>query len=198
MKSFKLIRNLFPICADLTGGYTIDCDNPATAGVNDRLVLLNFANVTTITRNVTNKNIVEAISVSDTGFVFEGMNNSHQPSAKYVKKTYGFGLYDHIVKFLIFNNSPAIKDQAERMMKGRTMAIVENNQGNANGNGAFEIFGLNVGLVGIDLVHDKNNEENPGFEITLGSPEKAKEPHLPASLFITDYATSKAVVDGLL
>lgn len=203
MKRFNPLRarQLSPLCGEITGGYEYDCDYPAIAGVYDELILGNFKHMAegTVTRNGTNPQIIENIVLSgaNLAYVFEGINGSHQPSAKYIKKTYG-GNYDHIIKFLVFNNSPAIKLQLEQIMKGRMFGIVQNNQRNANGDGAYEVFGLQVGLVGIDLVHDKSNDENPGFEITIGSPDKAKEPHLPATYFKTDYAATKVLVDALL
>lgn len=190
-----------PICAEIDTGFAFDCDYPAINGVKDRAIAINYSKkeLATITRDGTNPNLITAFTLAgtDIGYVFEGQNNSHQPSAKSNAKAYGTN-YDHIFKFSVFNSSPAIKVTAEKCMKGRFCVVVENYQQNSTGNGAFEIFGLDVGLVGRELIYDKNNDQNAGFEITLGSPEKIKEPHLPASLFVTSYAASKTIFDNLL
>lgn len=193
-------RQLFPICAELDGDLLFDCTYPDIPGIKDKAIAINYSKIetATITRNVTNPQIVEALTLAgtDIGYVLEGQNNSHQPSSKWAAKTYG-GAFDHVFKFAIFNNGPTVKLRAEKLMRGRYSIVSENYQRNANGNNAFEIWGLDVGLVGIDLSYDKANEDYP-YEITLGSPAKIKEPHLPAQLFITAYSNSKAIFDALL
>jgi hypothetical protein len=197
----RMIQRSPDLCGELTAGYEVDCEYKSITGVNDELILGNHKHLLegTVSRNGTNARIIEDIALSGTNlaYAFQGLAGSHQPSAKYIKKTYG-GNYDHIIKFLVFNNSPAIKLQLEGIMNGRMFGIVHNNQHNANGDGAYEVFGVAVGLIGIDLIHDKNNDENPGYEITIGSPDKAKEPHLPDTWFFTDFATTKGRVDALL
>ena len=95
MKRLNPVRAIqrSPICDEIDVGIAFDCDNPAIAGTKDKAVAINYSHkeAATITRDGTNPQIITAFTLagSDIGYVFDGQDNSHQPSPKYVKKTYG-------------------------------------------------------------------------------------------------------------
>lgn len=85
------------------------------------------------------------------------------------------------------------------MIKGRFIAIVENNYTGEDGNGSFELYGKIQGLEISELTRSSSDADTQGaYVITLTSPADQKEPALPASIFDTSYAVTKAMVDSLL
>jgi hypothetical protein len=189
-------------CGKISESILIDCANPLVGGVKDRLVLFNFEDQSVITRDGTNPQLITGISLTTSpvakAYQFEGKNHSNDVKSTLVKGKYSEN-YDHEVIFRIFGNSAAIKKQIEAMAKGKFVAIIENNFKGNGGDAAFEIFGLDVGLDLMAMEANKSDQDTQGaYVLTLRTPDTFKEPHLPASLFLTDYATTKAIVDALL
>ncbi len=190
-----------PVCGSLTQDVTQDCDNPMIAGAKDRLLIGNFEEILSVTRDGANHLIVEDITLVAGGaqmFQYDGKNNSNEPSFALVKKDFA-EVYEHSVKFKVFLNDGATKKELEAMANGRVFAITENNHLGPAGNSAFEILGLETGLV--LTVHTRTVADDAtqgAHDLELKSSEKSPEPHLPAAFFLTDFATTKALVDALL
>jgi len=78
------------------------------------------------------------------------------------------------------------------------VAIVENNFKGTDGEVPFEIYGLRSGLQMRALERVLNDQETFGaYNCTLGTSDIDKEPYLPATLFDTSYATTKAIITAL-
>lgn len=190
-----------PTCGSLTKNITFDCDEPLVAGARDRLILVNFDEKGVVLRNALNPLIVESfllIAGGAQGFQYDGKNNSNEPSFSLVKKDFA-EVYEHIVKFKVFTNNGDDKKELELMAKGRVIAFVENHHLGADGDSAFEIYGLDTGL--ILSVHTRTVADDAtqgAHDLELKSSEKSPEPHPPASFFKTDFATTKALVDSIL
>lgn len=110
-----------------------------------------------------------------------------------------FRRWSHEVDFLAFNVLAADKKQIEKLKNGDIVAIVYNKFKGVSGNGAFEVYGFDAGLRVDTAERDVSNADTQGaFSIKLMSDQAVGlEPFLPKTLFITDYATSLAVVEGL-
>jgi len=187
-------------CGKISAGLAPDCDFPIMGGTTEDLILINYEDIESVTRNVTNKQIIEAITILSTthGFKFEGKNESLEPQANLVKQRYA-DAYDHEVMFVVFLNTPVAKAQIEAMVGGKLVAVVSNKHKNSAGDTSFEVYGLGVGLYVMELSRIVVDADTQGaYKIILRTPENSKEANLPNPLFITDYATTKAVVDGLL
>jgi len=182
------------VCGKITAGLSIDCDTPLQAGAEDQLILVNRDDWldATITKNLTNAQIIEAV-VLDTGvqgYSFQGKNNSIAPKYEFIKQTYA-EVYSHEINFKVFNVDPVAKQELERMAKGSMVAIVNNKF--KGGTGA------DAGLIVSQNIRDVINQENQGaFDVIIKSDEAAPEPHMPKTFFITDLATTKAAVEALL
>lgn len=188
------------VCGSISAGILIDCDNPIIGGVKDRLILMNLSDISSVTRNVANKQIVEAITkgAGKVGYVYEGQKSSIDAKATLVQSAYSVG-FTHELIFRVFSNSPVVKAQLEAMARGQIVAVVENNYRGVAGNASFEIFGLDAGLTVTALETNKSDQDTQGaYVVTLSTNDKFREPHLPSTLFITDYAASLAVFNGLL
>lgn len=193
---------LVTLCGKISANQTIDCDNPLQAGTEDTLVLINYEDWldAALTLNGTNTQIVENIVLASgiIGYEMQGKNNSIAPKYELVKQAYA-EVYNHELNYKVFGVSAATKAQLEKKAKGRFVAIVYNKYKGTSGNAAFEIYGADAGLVVTQMIRDVNNQDTQGaFDIILKSSELSMEPHMPKSLFITDYATTKLLVEGLV
>ncbi len=190
------------VCGKISAGLTIDCNNPLQAGAEDQLILINRDDWldATITYNVTNPEIIESVVLASgvVAYSYQGKNNSIAPKYEFIKQTYA-EVYSHEVNFKVFNVDSVAKEQLEKMAKGSMVAIVQNKFKGTDGNSAFEVYGANAGLNVSQNIRDVINQENQGaFDVILKSDEASLEPHMPKTFFITDLATTKAAVEGLL
>lgn len=193
--------SMYSVCGAITAAILKDCTNPLIGGTDTTIYVANYADIASVTRNGSNPQIIEAITMVATKkfYKYEGQNNSVEPEQHLVKQKYA-RVYDHLIKFKVFNATPTTKAQLELMAVGRIVAIVENNWKNGTtGNGAFEIYGLDVGLEVENLDRMLADADTQGaFDLTLKTPEAAKEGHLPATLFITSYSATQAVIAALI
>lgn len=193
--------SFYSVCGVITAAILKDCTNPLIGGTDTTIYVANYAEIASVTRNGSNPQIIEAFTmVSGKKFYkYEGQNNSVEPEQHLVKQKYA-RVYEHLIKFKIFNATPTTKAQLELAAVGRLVAIVENNWRNGTtGNGAFEVYGLDVGLEVENLDRMLADADTQGaFDITLKTPEAAKEGHLPATLFITSYSATQAVIAALI
>ncbi len=183
-------------CAKITIGATVNCNAPISGGTGTRMILFNFDDKDTAT--VTADGTISALTLANPGFEYEGQKLSHHPSYEMVKKPFT-NVFKHQVEFLVFNFTQTMKANLQKMSKGKIVAVVENNYQGTAGETAFEVYGYNTGLFVEEMKRDANDTDNQGaFVIKLSSDEAALESVLPQALFLTDYATSKAIVDSLL
>jgi len=191
-----------PICGKITADLTINCDNPLQSGSEDSLILINREDWldAAVTYNVTNNGIIEAVALPTgvEGFSYEGKNNSIAPKYELIKQTYS-DVYNHEVNFKVFDVSPIGKEQLELLAKGQMVAIVQNKYKGTDGNAAYEVYGVDAGLVCTQNLREITNVETGGaFDLILKSAETSLEPKMPRTFFITDYATTKTAVEALL
>jgi len=188
-------------CDNLNADILYDCDNPPTGGANDRLILFNFDDINgNVTVDGSNPLLFTDITLASgvRGYVFEGLNNSNEPRAALVKGRYVNG-YDHEVIFKVFKNSPDAKAQLKRLDGAKVVALVQNNHKGASGNAAFEIYGYETGLRLQELERVIADAENQGaYTVTIRNDEVSRPSSLPHTLFDTDFATTKALVDSLI
>lgn len=186
------------ICGKLIQNMLYDCTNPVIGGVEAVVYLFNRSDITAYVRDVTNPQIITDITLASgaKGFRYEGYNTSVKPKSTFVKKDYS-ARFDHAVDFVIFAKGSAVKAEVEKLGTNRVVAVIENIH--KSGDSAFEIFGTDLGLELTTLTADPNDANSEGaYVVNLTSPANFKEPHMPATFFDTDYATSKASLLALI
>lgn len=196
-KQLRGQMSLAATCGLLDQNIALDCDNPLQAGTRDKLWLINFDDINGTTIN-TSTGVLEGLTLNSgaVAYVVDGQNNSIEPKATMVEQGY-FNMFDHDVMFKGFNVSPAVKKAMNEIKDGRFVAITENYFRGANGQSAFEVYGLTTGLEVTELERDANSEDTQGaFHVKLFT-KKNKEPKLPTNFFLTDYATTKALIEAL-
>jgi len=187
------------ICGKIASNILKSCAKPLQGGTKDRAIIINFDDISSIVYNSTNTATIEDIvlATGKVAYQIDGKNNSIAPKSMLVKQGYE-NMFDHVVQMKGFDISPDVKEQLNSAKDGRFVVIVENYFKGTAGNSAFEVYGLTTGLEITALERDANNADTQGaFDFTF-STALNKEPKLPNNLFITSYALSKAVVDGLL
>lgn len=188
----------------ITKGIKFSCD--LTGGVEAVLYLFNRDDIASYVRSEDNTQIIEDFVMAQVaagppavfakGFKFEGFNTSVKPKTDGVKKTYNYR-YNHQIDFVIFERSASAKEQIESMGRGKFVAVVENLS--KTGDSTFEVYGIGVGLTLNTMTDDPTNADTDGaYVLQLASPDDFKEPHMPASFFDTDYATTKANLLALI
>lgn len=188
-------------CAKITAGIALNCDKPLVAGNKDLITLINLDDIVGYQRNTTNPQIIEGITLVGSpaakGYKFEGKNSSIDSKSDLIKAKYSEN-YNHQVIFRVFEDGPDVKLQLEKLAKGKFVAVIEKNYRGALDKAAFEIRGTDVGLVCTVLTQDSTDADTTGaYVITLASQDGFPEPHLPATFFLTDYATTKAAYTAL-
>ena len=203
--TLTLLNNKLPqgvamagVCGKLASDILKNCDNPVQAGTRDRGIILNFDDILSVTYAADGETIEDIVLNSGAiGYQIDGQNNSISPISRMVEQGFN-NMWDHEVTMKGFDVSPTTKNQVNAMKDGRFVIVCENYFRGANGNAAFEVYGITTGLEAMEIERDPNSEETQGaFHFMFGT-KKNKEPKTAATLFIADYATSKGVVDGLL
>lgn len=188
------------VCGAISAGIAVDCDYPLQAGTEDTLILINRADIASLTRNGSNPEIIEDIILVSgaLGYVYEGMNNSHSPKANMVKVG-KYRRWSHQIDFMAFGVYAEDKEQIQKLKDGDIVAVVYNKFKGSLGKGAFEMYGYDAGLKSETIDRDVMSQDSQGaFQISLMSDkDTGLEPHLPKTIWVTGYAQTLAVVEAL-
>ena len=188
-------------CAGITIGAEFDCENPLQPGVRQRLLIGNLSDIATITRSAGEDNVIEGITMQLTKamYAFEGVKQSITAQSELVVQTLS-NAYNHQVGLSVFEVDSLQKANLQGMMATPQFAIVENSKDDSFGNSVFEVFGINRGMEGSELLRINADTDTSGaYVITLVTPDDGgKESTLPESFFITDLTTTEAAVEALL
>jgi hypothetical protein len=182
------------VCLGIIQNERFLCTQQVIAGVNDRLVLLNYNDFVNAARTYDAygrlTNLV--LTTGTVAYVFEGKNNSVSPKQSLVRQTYSEG-YDQKIDFLVFNTGQFTKNNLENMARTKMVGIVQ------NANDSFEVYGSKQGMILMTNDRDlQNADTGAAFQLALATPEKTKEPKLPIDLLATDFATTLALVNVLV
>lgn len=180
-------------CGTIGTGSRPDCDNPLKSGTQPRLFLMNFDDLLTTTAGTT-PNLLAALTfaTNTVSYLFEGYKQDVKPTQEVINPGNGQNQFKHNLNFLIYEITQVQKNNIQRLAKGNVIAIVENKGKNAD---SFEVYGLNSGLEIVPGVVRDPLANGGGYIISLATAEGEFEPLLPQTLFTTDYATTKALVE---
>lgn len=186
-------------CSKLTQDIiAASCDQPSVTGVTGELILLNSEEIdpklTVVAGNVIESILMEA---GKKGYRFETFPNGVSAETALAKGTY-VPMWTHKLGVKIFLRNQQIKDQIEQLKGGRFVAIVVNKDKGKAGDTKYEAYGFYSGL---ELSEGGSNSEDADsvmYSLTLSTNEKSKEPTLPLSVFKTDIAATKLMIDSLL
>lgn len=186
-------------CAGLTENVLNNCEKPITGGANDRIWLVNKADIASTTPDPGNPYLITAITLNSGAYLYkyEGQNNSVDLRAALVRQRYTT-VYDHEVIFKVFDNTPEVKKQLAYLGQGVVVAIVESNFKGSDDDSAFELYGLDAGLILNANESNKSDADTQGaWNLTISTSEQAKEPGPPKTLSYGSYTSTKAALEAL-
>lgn len=182
-------------CGDLRRGSAYDCNTPLVGGTRPRLFVINKDDISGYTESTSTPNLVTALTFK-TGKVanaFEGFRNSVLPSLEAVESPSGQTVWKHICNFFVYENTQLWKNELAKLGNGNYITVYQNSKTDEN---AFEIQGLDVGLTLPPGVVNNKNENGAAYNIILNNRAGQEEPKPPRTLFITDFATTLALIEG--
>lgn len=190
----------------ISGDIEIDCANPLTRGVEKRAIIMNREDIDidTITRDPNRPNVVSSIVMKTGKRAYRAVIPTQQPFAG-TGSTLGDSTVvktmNHTLGMVILANDPDVCGNViDGLINGTFVAIIENKYKNTNkettpGDGIFQIYGLDQGLMSTTIENDKySTDTNGGWNIVLteeGSPSSA------TFLYDTDLATTRTLFDSL-
>lgn len=110
--------------------------------------------------------------------------------------TYGNSLTHQLV-INVFDRTQVNKDTLNKLMNGRYVFIVEHVDLESNET-VYEVYGKQCGLTASALDADSSNADGVISAITMASDDDARESELPTSVFVTDLAATKTMIDALV
>lgn len=173
-----------------------NCDSPLAGGYTGRGVLIPADAITAVTSSTTNPRILEAITASTVIGIENAVVTPFDGSSTASSADDGKMSFGKTIAFRIpLRGAATSKDIIEPLAYSTTgyVAIVEKKD--KVGDGSFEIIGYNQGLkVNADGIQRNENENGGDVSVTMSCTEGWFE----ATLFKTDYATSKGIFEALL
>lgn len=182
-------------CGDLRRGSAYDCNTPLVGGTRPILYVINKDDITGYTESTTTPNLVTAFTFK-TGKVanaFEGFRNSVIPSLEAVEAPSGQTVWKHIVNFFVYENTQLWKNELAKLGNGSYITVFQNSAMNSE---SFEIQGIDVGLTLPPGVVNSKAENGSAYNLILNSRATQEEPKPPRTLFVTDFATTLALIQG--
>lgn len=173
-----------------------DCNNPLVGGYTGRGVLIPSDSITAVTASSSNPRILESITADTVIGIENAVVTPFDGSTTASTADDGKMSFGKTISFRVpLRGANTAKDIIEPLAYSTTgyVAVVEKKD--KVGDGSFEIIGYNQGLkVNADGIQRNENENGGDVSVTMSCTEGWFE----ATLFKTDYATSKGLFEALL
>ena len=188
-------------CVGITVGAIFSCADPLVPFVRQRLLLGNLIDIDTITRNISEDNIIEAITMASgkAMYAFDGSKQSITAQSELVVGAFS-PQYNHQTNLIVWEVDSLQKTNLQGMAAEPQFAMVENSKDTSLGNSTFEVFGISRGMEASEMIRiNADADTSGGYSITLITPDTGgKETTLPDSFFITSLAVTESAVEALL
>ena len=183
----------FGIAADILK----DCSAPPTAGVEAVAYAFNRSDIDSVTYDQSNPRLVTAITLADGAKAYKIENFKKEIDAGFdlVTSETNIDKFNQYVKFEPWGiDSGTVKALDEL---SDLVVIVERKNKGKDGDGAFQIYGLQTGLYkSSDTMRANTASGKRIIEMTNQAEEESTVSY--HVFFDTDYATTKAAVEALL
>lgn len=177
---------------EIAGGIDLLCsDQRQAAGVNRRLWLFNIDDLADSAYTIDVNGYVTAISFDTYGglYKFVGAKNSHNFESNSIGEEGSNKFFNHRGLIKLFSSDPTDDGIIESLLISNVGAIVEDNNQN------FFIYAPYQGMEVLPDGITKATQQKTGdtsFSIQMEGQEKG----LPLRVLATDYATTKALLEG--
>lgn len=184
-------------CANISKNIVAASCRNSVAAIEPDIVLINFDDYAAATKTVSG-NVISALTLPSGkyGYRWTGHKNSFEASFALNKGTYVNSL-THGIVVRLFDRSQDAKDEINKLLNGRVVAIVKAKDG-ANPETRYEVYGHENGLTVSDLQYASTDGDGVISSFNLSSDDDARESQLPLSFFSTSEATTKAAIDSLV
>lgn len=184
-------------CTDITTNLTAaTCGQAPVPGTGAEVVFINYDDIDRTT-SVIADNVISSLilKAATTGYLFTSLEDSVDGVSTLNVGTY-FKSWQQDVATRVFTKSELAKAWINNAAYARVVAIVRNKDIDT-GKTKYELYGWDAGLEVTAAVSDTNMTDSVVYDVTFGSSENAKEGSLPKSIFITDEATTDALIATL-
>lgn len=187
-------------------GIGADCSDPLVRGVEQRGVIMNYADVdfSALVYDTTNKHTVKTLALKTGKKGYEILQLGATPfngtQSEGVVGDYG-NSFTHTVQFVVLETGPDVAEMVDALVNGKFVMVLENIHKNmkksANpGDSAFQIYGLEGGMRFSSGTAEKwSDSTRSGWLITL---QETDAPSSALYMFNTDYATTQAAFESLM
>lgn len=189
-------------CSLITTGFVAGCSTTPVAGLEVDLYVANRSEIDLTASTFGTDGELTAI-VMQTGkkfYKFTGKGTSNSLQIDMVEGKFSNDQWSHLLKNIVFDNTALTKKNIIKKFPSSDLVVVVNNKWKGTGgNMAFEALGWTVGLTGKAIQRKSDNAETAGaWEVTLASPKDQYEDNPGINVFITDYATTLAMMEALI
>jgi len=175
-----------------------DCNNKPVKGSYNEIILIPKNDIDTVTHNTLQKVIVENITIKAGKRAYKYTGNGMPiDTAKTMINDEAGVRWNHQLPFTIEGNTPDIKEQLNNLAENTPLTIICKNyyKGDPTGKSVYEIFGLESPVY---LTECTDEAGGMRYVCTFANKEGRESPNLPHNLFITNLATTEALIETLL
>ena len=181
---------------------SFSCDELATKGMESDGIIMNRGDIdfaSTVFDN-TNPNIIKTLVLKTGKRAYEIVQASNTPFTG-TQSALEVGTYrntfTHTVSFVVLANDPSVAhDFIDGLANGTFVAILRNkHKGGNTGDGEYQIYGYNQGLVANEISNDKYSEDTDGG--WLVNLQETGSRFSAMFLFNTDASTTAAAYEAL-
>ena len=181
---------------------SFSCDELATKGMESDGIIMNRGDIdfaSTVFDN-TNPNIIKNIVLKNGKRAYEIVQAGNTPFTG-TQSALEVGTYrntfTHTVSFVVLANDPSVAhDFIDGLANGTFVAILRNkHKGGNTGDGEYQIYGYNQGLVANEISNDKYSEDTDGG--WLVNLQETGSRFSAMFLFNTDASTTAAAYEAL-
>lgn len=175
---------------------TSDCETQKVAGLEQVVYLINRTDIDSITYDITNKSLVTGLDLAsgEVAYKLVGTKKSLNCGSERVVSDDAPDSFKH--KFM-FNGYEYDSASVENMDNMADVVVIVEKKDKKVEDGTFVIFGLGSGLY-VSTDTSSENDSNGVRKIELTSQDGQLEKNSQNNLLVTDYATTKALLEGLL
>ncbi len=179
----------------ITKNITSNCQTQKAGGLEVKAWIVNRENLTYV-QDATNKVLLTSIGVAATTqlYTLTGVKKLLNAGFDRVPKEDRADVYTHYFSFQQFEIKAEDVENVDNIQDA--VVIVENKDKTDDGDGVFEVYGLKLGLYPSSDTR-RSNDINGARSLELTSLADQEEAVSRYILFDTDYATTKALIEGL-
>lgn len=183
-------------CSQIGQDILRSCDNKPVLGIEQRLVLINVADLPatgiTFDADMPSSLITQLqLALDKSGYEVQGIKQiMNYTNSLEASEDSDNGVLHSLAGIRIYDPSETIRNEVNKFIGGaKVYAVLERKWKGVDNKHAFLFFGLKFGLELSELT-DSSNENDGTIVMTLSTPSGFKEPYLPHIYRDTDYATS--------